>query len=284
MSNINFVDGSFYLNEQFKTDAPFACGKIGNCELMCISNYYEYTSKGLPVKWWSVVEKEIYENAGVFPQTEKSRVDFIKEISNSLPYIDSLPLWSSFNRDFEYNIIKSYNNKSVLIDLQSLEPFYSGSPWTEHLKGKCVLVISPFIETIKSQYTKRDKIWDDKRILPDFELITIKHQHSPGIDTPSEYASWLEMVADLKRQMDNIQYDVLLVGAGATSLPLVAHAKKNGKKGIHLGGPLQILFGIKGERWNNSNIGKYFYNDSWVYPSIEETPLFYKNIGGGCYW
>lgn len=284
MENKNFVDSSFYLNEQFKADMPFACGKIGNCELMCINNYYEYTSRGLPVEWWPVVSKEIYENAGVFPQTEESRIDFIKEISKSLLHVDSLALWSSFNKDFEYNIIKSYNKKNILIDLQSLEPFYSGSPWTEHLKNKRVLVISPFSETIKKQYEKRDKIWSDKRILPDFELTAIKHQHSPGIDIPSKYINWIEMTEDLKSQMDNQTYDILLVGAGASSLPLIAHAKQRGKKSIHLGGPLQILFGIKGERWNKSNIGKFFYNNSWVQPSIDETPTLYKNIEGGCYW
>jgi len=281
---MNFVDGSFYLNEQLKANIPFACGKIGNCELMCINNYYEYVSKRLPIKWWPIVEKEIYENAGVFPQTEQARIDFVKEISKSLPYMDSLALWSSFNREFEYNIIKSYNNNNILIDLQSLEPFYSGSPWTEHLKNKRVLVISPFTNTIESQYNKRKQLWSDERILPDFELITIKHQHSPGIDIPSKYNNWSEMITDLKNQIDNIQYDVLLIGAGATALPLIAHAKKRNKIGIHLGGPLQLLFGIKGERWNNTNIDKYFYNDSWVYPSVEETPQLYKKIEGGCYW
>ncbi len=284
MNIVNFVDSSFFLNEQFKSNEPFACGKIGNCELMCIYNYYSYKSKSLPVVWSPVVEKEIYENAGVFPQDEKSRIEFIEEISKSLPHINSLASWSSFNRDFEYNIIKSYNPKSVLIDLQSLEPFYSGSPWTEHLHGKRVLVISPFTETIKTQYNRRSEIWTDKRLLPDFTLLTIKHQHSPGIDIQSKYSSWLEMISDIKVQMDNINYDVLLIGAGASSLPLIAHAKQKGKKGIHLGGPLQLLFGIRGERWDKSNIGKFFYNDSWVHPSNEETPALYKNIEGGCYW
>jgi hypothetical protein len=84
--------------------------------------------------------------------------------------------------------------------------------------------------------------------------------------------------------MDTIDYDVMLIGAGASSLPLVAHARKNGKKAIHLGGPLQLLFGIKGGRWNNGDIGKHFYNEHWVNPSVEETPEKYKSIEGGCYW
>jgi len=84
--------------------------------------------------------------------------------------------------------------------------------------------------------------------------------------------------------MDTIDYDILLIGAGASSLPLVAHARLKGKKAIHLGGPLQLLFGIKGGRWSGGDIGKYFYNEHWTSPSEEETPLKFKQIEGGCYW
>jgi len=281
----NFVNGSFYLYEQFKNDKPFGCGKIGNCELMCIYNYYMYKQNKQSIQWMPNVVQEIYNNAGVFPQTEEARIDFIKEITNSLPYIDSLAWWSMFNMSFEASYIKSYSPDCELIDLQSIEPFYSGSPWSEHLKDKNVLVISPFTDSIRKQYEKRHLIWKDTRILPTFKsLLTLKHPHSPGIDKPSEFNSWLDMIRHFKTIMDTIDYDVMLVGAGASSLPLVAHAKKSGKKAIHLGGPLQLLFGIKGGRWSNGDIGKHFYNEHWINPSIEETPEKYKNIEGGCYW
>jgi hypothetical protein len=189
-----------------------------------------------------------------------------------------------FNMDFEARFIKKNSPNCELIDLQSLEPFYSGSPWTEHLESKRVLVVSPFTDTIQKQYKIKNKLWKDPRILPDFELLTIKHQHSPGIDKPSKYSSWTEMIADLKKQIDHIEYDIMLIGAGASALPLVAHAKRSGKKAVHLGGPLQLLFGIKGKRWDNGDIGKGFYNEYWTRPLLEETPEKFKNIEGGCYW
>jgi hypothetical protein len=280
-----FVNSSFYLHYQFNSNEPFGCGKIGNCELMCIYNYYMFKQNKLPIQWMPNVVDEIYNNAGVFPQTEEARIDFIKEITNSLPYIDSLAWWSMFNKSFEASYIKSYSPNCELIDLQSIEPFYSGSPWSEHLEGKNVLVISPFRDSIRIQYEKRDLIWKDKRVLPTFKnLLTIKHPHSPGIDKPSEYSSWLDMIRHFKSVMDTIDYDILLVGAGASSLPLVAYAKKSGKKAIHVGGPLQLLFGIKGSRWSNGDIGKHFYNEHWITPPVEETPKKYKNIEDGCYW
>jgi hypothetical protein len=91
------------------------------------------------------------------------------------------------------------------------------------------------------------------------------------------------MVESFKKQMDKISYDVAIIGTGASSLPLAAHAKKMGKKGIHLGGGVQILFGVKGGRWDN-NIGQYYYNENWTRPYKDETPEKFKNIEGGCYW
>lgn len=280
-----FVNGSFYLYEQFKNDKPFSCGKIGNCELMCIYNYYMYKQNNQPVQWQPNIVDEIYHNAGVFPQTEQARINFIKEITSSLAYIDSLAWWSMFNMPFEQAYIKSYSPNCTLIDLQCIEPFYSGSPWSEHLEDKNVLVISPFTDSIRKQYEKRHLLWKDQRVLPKFKnLITLKHPHSPGIDKPSEFTDWLNMINHFKTKIDTIDYDVLLVGTGASSLPLVAHAKKRGKKGIHLGGPLQLLFGIKGSRWDNGPIGQHYYNEHWLRPSQAEVPQKYKTIEDGCYW
>ena len=103
-----FVSGSFYLNERFKDDSSFAVGKIGNCELICIYNYYMFKQNNQPIQWFPNVIDEIYNNAGVFPQTEKARLDFIKEITNSLIDIDSLAWWSMVNMPFEASYIKSY--------------------------------------------------------------------------------------------------------------------------------------------------------------------------------
>lgn len=47
--------------------------------------------------------------------------------------------------------------------------------------------------------------------------------------------------------MDKIDYDICLIGCGAYGFPLAAHAKRKGKKAVHLGGALQLLFGIKGK-------------------------------------
>ena len=56
------------------------------------------------------------------------------------------------------------------------------------------------------------------------------------------------------------------------------------KSSIHLGGATQILFGIKGHRWDTHDVISSFYNDHWVRPSKEETPEKAKINEEGCYW
>lgn len=278
------IDGAFYLYEKFASNEPFASGKIGHSELVCLYNYFFYAQNNKSIEWDSGVVTQIINNAGVFPAAGDSLISFIVEYTESLKYVDCMALWSGFNPEFERNVIQTYSNNCEFIDLQSLEPFYFGAPWTKHLKGKRVLVISPFAHSIEKQYSIREKLWEDPRILPEFELKTIKHIHSPNIDKPCHYESWIDMVNHVKNQIDSIDYDVLLSGCGASSIPFASHAKKNGKIGIHLGGPLQLLFGIKGGRWDEGSIGKHFYNEYWVRPSGDEIPVNHKFIENGCYW
>ena len=53
----------------------------------------------------------------------------------------------------------------------------------------------------------------------------------------------------MENEIDKHDYEVCLIGCGAYGLPLAAHVKKQGKKAIHIGGALQLLFGIMGKRW-----------------------------------
>jgi hypothetical protein len=55
---------------------------------------------------------------------------------------------------------------------------------------------------------------------------------------------------------------------------------------VHTGGATQIMFGIKGKRWdkdNHSVISK-FYNSAWIRPSAREIPEGARAIENACYF
>lgn len=88
----------------------------------------------------------------------------------------------------------------------------------------------------------------------------------------------------MKKQMDSREYDIALIGCGGYGLSLAAHAKRQGKKAVHIGGALQLLFGIMGRRWEGLDFPTKPRFENWVRPLPEETPGKQERVEGGCYW
>ena len=76
---------------------------------------------------------------------------------------------------------------------------------------------------------------------------------------------------------------------------LAAHVKRTGKKAVHLGGALQLLFGIKGKRWEDPNYGvkewgisyasyTNLINEYWVRPGNHLKTKNADQVEGACYW
>ena len=150
-------------------------------------------------------------------------------------------------------------------------------------------MIHPFAETISRQYKKREQLFANKAILPEFELLTYKSVQSIGGN--AEFKDWFEALDKMKNDIDKLEYDIAILGCGAYGLSLAAHIKRSGKKAVHLGGVTQILFGIKGRRWENPTLemsrnGYYpdLFNDNWCRPNESERPKSADKVEGACYW
>ncbi len=168
--------------------------------------------------------------------------------------------------------------------MKDLEPYYHNEPWSIALKGKKVLVVYPFEDSIKNQYAIHNKLFANKDILPDFELITFKPVQSIAGNKPDKFETWFEALEFMKDKISDIDFDIAIIGAGAYGLPLAAHVKRIGKKAIQLGGATQILFGIKGIRWESIPLISVLFNEHWINPLPAERPDGYKKIENGCYW
>jgi hypothetical protein len=78
--------------------------------------------------------------------------------------------------------------------------------------------------------------------------------------------------------------EICIIGCGGLGMILGAELKRRGLQCIVLGGATQVLFGIKGKRWETHDVISKFWTDAWVWPSLEETPGGAGDIEGGCYW
>lgn len=224
----------------------------------------------------------LQENAGVFPATESIIKAYCGIIEDAAEKIDILSVFY-WQKNLE-RWIEWYSLKASIVGSELQYPFFS-NPWTKALEGMKVLVIHPFANLIEKQYKKRDKLFKNNQVLPEFDLKTYQAVQSLGGNC--EYRDWVQALNIMQDDISNIDFDIALIGCGAYGMPLGGFIKsKLHKKAIHMGGSLQILFGIKGRRWeaNGYDYQHKLYNEYWVRPTDDLKPRNYKDVEGGCYW
>jgi len=270
-------------------DTPCMIARFGSTELGCVINYLGLSPKNMLNRLKSIRDENIYfewsqstkesmeNNAGFFPVDDENLEKYSKLMLDCIPNIDILGSWLS-----NETIIKD-KIKAEIVKLRDLEPYYHKNPWSRVLKGKKVLVVHPFSQSIKKQYLRREKLFENKEVLPEFELETITAVQSIAGNNCG-YKDWFEAFEIMKNEIKRKEYDIAIIGCGAYGFPLASFVKLQGKKAVHLGGATQILFGIKGGRWDEHDIISKLYNEYWIRPNKEETPSNNKKVENGCYW
>ena len=98
-----------------------------------------------------------------------------------------------------------------------------------------------------------------------------------------------DQAISVKKILDDIDaagdFDFATVGCGRFSLLVCDYIKNLGKPSVHLGGGNQLLFGIRGKRWDGSFANSDWYGTKdWIRPMPEEIPQYNNLVEGGCYW
>jgi hypothetical protein len=160
--------------------------------------------------------------------------------------------------------------------------------WMPFLEGKKVLAISAFEDSIKLQWKNRHKLFatgPDPFKYPEFELSTIKAHNTIKGNEPFPCKNWKESFHAMCKEIDKKDFDIAVIGAGGYGMPLAHYVKTIGRGAIYVGSYIQIMFGIRGSRWNikNNSIHNHF-NEYWKNPEPHEIPKTFKNVEGGCYW
>ncbi|MEN9248961.1 MAG: hypothetical protein Q6K95_02040 [Gloeomargarita sp. GXS_bins_116] len=281
------------IQDQIAALEPCMIARFGGVELGALAHYYwihkkttfpgqkswgYITGRGGPFWWDDNIKKKMRYNAGFFPAEPAYLERFCERMLQDMPLIDVLGSWLPDERLFSPLI-----RQAVKVKLEDLEPYYHERPWSKALRGKTVLVVHPFADTIWQQYRKRELLFQNPDVLPEFELKTFKAVQSiAGNDCG--FPDWFAALDWMAEQIAQMDFDIALIGAGAYGLPLAAHVKRLGKKAVHLGGATQILFGIKGKRWDERPFFQRLYNEYWVRPAPHEVPPKADIVESGCYW
>ena len=261
--------------------APCMLSRVGLVELSCLRFFLRQRENGTP--YGDKIRHALGNNAGFFPLDDGSLDRFAALYLDCLTDTDLLV---TYLYRHEAEICNRFCPEAGLVHPTCLEPFWFTPPWSLALAGKKVLVVYPFADTIESQYRrKRRLLFASPEILPPFELRTLQAVQSIA-GSPVGFASWFDAYRHMCEAMAGIDFDVCLIGAGAYGLPLASFAKGLGKQALHLGGLTQLLFGIKGKRWEElyaDSIATLF-NEHWVRPAPSDTPKNAGAVENGCYW
>lgn len=272
------AQGNDFIYNLIAKGEPFSVIRFGATEIRMMADVIkaEMIHKEKLSKW---TDKRIL-NTGFFPNEYSEIKKFSDLYLECYKEADILGVWDIFMQDYFANKIAE---TVEFIPLYSLEPYYFNKPWSRALKNKKVLVIHPFTETIKKQYENREKLFRNPDVLPEFNLMTVTAVQSIG-GIHSEYNSWFDALDWMYDEALKIDFDIALIGCGAYGLPLAVRLKKAGKQAVQVGGALQLLFGIKGKRWDKKPEAYSLYNEYWVRPDERERPKTAKDVEGACYW
>lgn len=257
---------------------PFMLGRFGAFELFNMRTV-EFHRKSNAAKACDL----LYTCAGFFPNDPQLVPRFHAVMQDACREVDYLGIWQHPCED--YFITHYCDSLKGTCLLKAIEPWNAKNPWSVALAGKKVLVVHPFEDSIWSQYQYREKLFPNPDILPEFTLKTLKAVQTAGTAVDDRFTDWFEALDWMCRECEKIDFDIALVGCGAYGFPLAAHIRKLGKQVVHFGGSLQILFGIRGRRWDELDpVVSAMYNEYWHYPLDSERPKGAAGVEGGTYW
>lgn len=282
--NVSYLDdlhSNRYLAEKIRSGHPFMAGRFGSGEMRAFRRTLE-VGWGLKKEIPEETLDSLFINAGFFPRDRQKVMRFGKLMEESCGQVDLIATWQGLvMEDYVYD---TYLPQATQCFLSGLEPFFVEEPWTSALEGKKVLVIHPFEDTIRSQYGKRKEIFREKEILPEFKLYTLKAVQTIGGQGDERFADWFEALDYMTEEALKTDFNVAIIGCGAYGFPLAARLKAAGRQAVHMGGASQLLFGIRGKRWEDREDYRQIMNEAWCRPQESEKPAGAAKVENSCYW
>ncbi len=255
---------------------PLLVGRIGHTESRIVGEW-AFRDR----RYGRLTRKEAHQYSGIFPVTPSLLSDFASVYARAIAQSDLLGFWQT---TYQARLLTNHYPEIPLAPLSALEPYLHQSPWSAALAGRRVLVVHPFATSIQEQYrAQRKSLFANQAVLPEFDLHVLVPPQTLAPMTAG-FSTWLEAMDNLAKRVMEVDFDVALLGCGAYGLPLGAVIKQAGRQAIHLGGALQVLFGIRGRRWEQIGSVASLMNEHWIRPSSQETPESALLVDEGCYW
>ena len=283
-------------NEIMLSDDNFFMSRIGGTEFTLCNEYYNNPFK--IITNYTRYFNELACQTGYFDCTDDKANNlklFIEKHTQS--YINAKHITYA-----NYDLIKSLNagvisgkfekflqhtcKNKILINYTFIEGMHlfleSFKVWG---KGKKILIVSPFSKSIAIQYEKRNSLFKNGYVFPEFELKTYntKITYSLITDTKKDLNvttnNWHEEMQSVIEDVSKIDFDIALLSCASYSGHLGNHISEvMKKKAIYFGGTLNVMWNIYGGRYNNGYVNSIVNLDTQI-DAVENADIIHLKAG-----
>lgn len=257
---------------------PLAIGKIGWTEQLQLTRRLVDPDS----VWW---DRSLAVNSGFYPLGRVMCERWAQTYTEALGALDGAVQWQWHGEDKP--VLDLYAPQAIREqDVHDLMPTDATS-WIYALGGKDVLMVHPMAHTIYAQAPKFSQVWPGAQI---GKVSVVETPYPPALGRAPKYVTWFDALDALKARIAEQKFDIAFLGCGSYGLPLAKFIKEtHGAPAIHLGGKAQLLFGIRGKRWDKFPIAwreanRYDSTPAWTRPLPIDRPFGAHLMDYGCYW
>ncbi|SNR72491.1 hypothetical protein [Puniceibacterium sediminis] len=261
-------------------DEPFLAARFGGSESKVL-NEIVFQKKANASEAFA---QELQMKSGVSPRNPLTIRKFVYETMTAGLNTDLLAIWSYQNQVK----LAGFCNPPHICGLDHLNPIvalrkHGLVPWTRALSGKKILVVHPFENDIRAQIQRLQDIHVVRDLWP--EDVSFDTLRAPiTFAGEADGRKWVEELSKTRAEIARRDFDIVFVGAGAYGMPLGSFVKTMGKRAVHFGGALQLLFGIIGARWEKNPLYDDVFGEGWIRPDQSELPRLHHRIDQSSYW
>jgi len=281
-----------YLENKIQNNKHFIIPRIAGIEnklayfgVMMMQNKHNYQPQLLE-KFLSVMKN----NAGIKitnpPSIMKYATTYLQAFHECDLYFDWEPWGNVAQSIFDSLLFIHLNFNKTRVSALTLDIFHNihSNPWTRTLRGKRLLIVSPFVESMREKLNHREKIYGID-LFPECEFVFLKPPQTQANCQSEEFDIELECFVSKIREIKD-DFDIALVSCGGYGNLVCSKIYQMNKSAIYVGGVLQMYFGIYGTRWERErgDIMKLYKNEYWTRPKETERPDGFQNVENSCYW
>ena len=214
-------EANHLIKEMITSGKPFALCRLGSAEFTLMQLFDEY----------QLFHHDRLHQSNMYTLFHKDMDEISRWVNLTKEDCKDVDIMAYFeDHPMEEYLIRSYCQNSRLIRLEQIETILYDVPWTMALEGKKVLVISPFVDTIREQYPKIDKIYEGRKMLPSFELKTLKSVWFSGDREDDDFDTWFDALQYLYDEAMKIDFDIALLSCSTFGFDLACMFKRGGNQ------------------------------------------------------